>query len=401
MKIALFNVHYSPNLGDGLLSHCLARELRRGRPDVSVAVQDLAGRSSFGQGGGRRKLALAIMALLPGFARQALMSALLGREVAKRLRPMWSEALADADVAVLGGGNLMADTDLNFPLKIAGMGAEIRAADAPLGVFGVGVSRNWSRRGRELFVSALSNPEPVHFAARDERSVAILAEYLPGVRARVCRDPAVLACDHFPPRGQREQGGRTLGLNITAPEEISLHATHGGAGQVDLLDWWRELVIKATDQGYHARLFTNGAEQDEVFLSRLEALLGDRSANGTVQRLPRPQDPEALAGMIASFDVIAGHRMHAHIPAFSYRIPSVGLAWDQKLRNFFESVGRGAFVLDVETTSPADALATIKRAHDAGVDHEIWERTLEATRQDVDLLVQALRAALARRARGI
>ena len=45
MKIALLNVKFSPNLGDGLLSECLERELAHALPGVEVVAIDLAGRA--------------------------------------------------------------------------------------------------------------------------------------------------------------------------------------------------------------------------------------------------------------------------------------------------------------------------------------------------------------------
>ena len=46
MKIALLNVKFSPNLGDGLLSECLERELAEALPGATVVSIDLAGRAA-------------------------------------------------------------------------------------------------------------------------------------------------------------------------------------------------------------------------------------------------------------------------------------------------------------------------------------------------------------------
>lgn len=65
-RIVLLNVKYSPNLGDGLLSECLERELARALPDCEVTSIDLAGRTGYPSGYGRtRGTALALLERLP------------------------------------------------------------------------------------------------------------------------------------------------------------------------------------------------------------------------------------------------------------------------------------------------------------------------------------------------
>jgi polysaccharide pyruvyl transferase WcaK-like protein len=396
MRIAIFACLYSANLGDGLLSLCLAKEMERASPGLSVTIQDLAGRKKYGDGVGRRKAALAFLGRLPRYARAPVMALFLGREVRRRLRPAWAEALANVDAAVLGGGNLLADADLNFPLKIAGVGAEIRSRGLPWAVFAVGVSAPWTKRGSRLFESALLSPEIKLVSVRDVRSKAIWDKELASkgaFEAEVCSDPAVLACDHFParPRGPRDR--LVLGLNITAPEELSLHSTLGLRGGRSLLEWWVELVALAMEAGYRVSLFTNGSLRDEEYLFRLQKRLEQAQIpRSDLVLVPRSGTPDVLAAVIADCDVVAGHRLHAHIPAFSYRIPSVGFAWDAKLRSFFEGVDRGEFVVDAGRVSPGEVLQCILRARSTGVSQQMWLAATDIARKGIAGLVATLEA---------
>lgn len=54
-RIVLFNVKYSPDLGDGLLSECLERELGRSLPGCEVVSIDLAGRTAYPRVHGRAR----------------------------------------------------------------------------------------------------------------------------------------------------------------------------------------------------------------------------------------------------------------------------------------------------------------------------------------------------------
>ena len=55
MNIVVFLCPYSANLGDGLLSLCLAKEMEAAQPGLSVSIQDLAGRKNFGECGMRHQ----------------------------------------------------------------------------------------------------------------------------------------------------------------------------------------------------------------------------------------------------------------------------------------------------------------------------------------------------------
>jgi polysaccharide pyruvyl transferase WcaK-like protein len=393
MNVAIFACPYSANLGDGLLTLCLAKEMEKSQPGLSVIIQDLAGRTDYGEGGQRRKAALGLLHRIPKGARASVMALMLGSEVARKLRPGWAKALSRADAAVLGGGNLLADVDLNFPLKIAGLGEELKQRGIPWAVFGVGASAAWTQRGSELFESALLAPAITHVAVRDLRSKAIWHEKLTkkgALEAKVCRDPAILTCDHFPAKRRASREHPVLGLNITAPEELSMHSDLTLATGDSVLEWWLALITQTVEAGYEVRLFTNGSLQDTKYLQRLEHIL--KKSQTSVSRLsflPRPRKPDELATIIADCDVLAGHRLHAHIPAFSYRIPSVGFAWDLKVRSFFESVNRSQFVLDASKTPVADVLQCIFQAHSTGVCEETWRAATACARRDIATMVDS------------
>jgi polysaccharide pyruvyl transferase WcaK-like protein len=399
MHIALFNVHYSENLGDGLLSLCLARQIVKANPDVTVSVYDLAGRTGYGEGSWRRDLASQILDKTPGPLRNVGMQLTLGRVVKRQLRPLWAEALSKADCAVLGGGNLLIDINLNFPLKLSGLGTEIARSRTPWALFGVGASDHWSLTARRLFESAVLGSLPQHVALRDERSKKIWDSAFVAkgaIEAEVCHDPAVLTCDHFPAVSSAKSGPPILGLNITAPEEIKRHSQgHSMPGHA-LTEWWSDLVRRALDAGYEIRAFGNGGEQDDRYLKSLNAHLGALGVtrNARLSFMPRPLVPQTLAATIAGCDVIAGHRLHAHIPAFSYQIPSVGFGWDVKLRSFFESVGRGEFMVDTGESTPLSTLERIALAKSTGIEKHTWFWATSAARRNVARLVDSLAAAM-------
>lgn len=392
VKLFIFNVKYSPNLGDGLLSECLELELRRaiGRPEV-VSL-DLAGRDQYGPGSRRREFALTLLERLPARLRRAVADAILSFLVRRRLERLWRERLSGADGVIVGGGNLFADVDLNFPIKINGALRAAARHALPVAIHSVGATANWSARGSKLFVEALCGSRLIDATVRDERSRAIWQRLLAPagiVAAGIAPDPGLLTSLHFPPV-PRTSSNRRAALGITSPVALRYHSNLPVAHALDL--WLTELVDGLVAQGYEVALFTNGSPEDRAFL----ALLGDRlvaCAPDRVRIEPAFARPADLARFISGHDLVLGHRMHAAIAAYSYGIPAIGFAWDVKMESFFDLTGYGERLIDPAKVTAAAAAALAHRAVAEGVHPGTRDRLIGASRKGIARLAALFAAA--------
>lgn len=372
MRIAIFNVRYSPNLGDGILSACLEGELRASGEDIDVQAYDLAGRVEYGQKSRRRAFAIRILGFLPSAIRRYLVVLILGRWIRYALQPRWREALRSADLVLVGGGHLLSDIELNFPLKLDGLSRELKKSQMPWGVFAVGVSDNWSSMGRRLFRQVFHRTSPEFVVVRDIRSKrlwneATLCSNVPS--AQVCPDPAVLCFRYLPAPDRTIRETRIFGLNVISPGELKLHC--GGAPHPDRFALWLvELASRALADGYQVVVFSNGNPQDDDTVRDIELRWKNMASKPDFP--PRPRTPQELAATIAGCDLLAGHRLHLHISAFSYRIPTVGFLWDPKLTTFFESVERAEFLVDIGDQSPQDAWNLLLKAATVRWNEEKW-----------------------------
>lgn len=390
LKIALINVRFSANLGDGLLSECLEAELARQLPEASFVSVDLAGRTGYGAGAPWRRAAMQLLTRAPAGLRKRLTHVAL-RRVAARIEPRFAEAMADCDAAILGGGNLLSDMDLNFPVKIA-KALSVWGGRRPLAVFAVGVSRNWSPEGSRLFGRAFGEARLIHFSVRDQLSHEALTAQAPELARRgiaVVRDPGLLAARTFaiPEVGH----GAAVGLCITDPLALRYHGGEGSAAQ--LRRWFGDLIGSLTSAGHRVRLFTNGSPEDRHFLAsnaaRWRAIAPDR-----VEVADEVTTPAELVAMIAGCSLVIAHRMHACIAAHSFAIPTIGLRWDPKLDAFFVSAGRGDFLFTAGRDAADTVAATAGRALAQGVDREAHARLLADARDDIAMLAAALRQAV-------
>ena len=390
MIVGALNVKYSPNLGDGLLAECLEAELVSNGPDITTLAIDLAGRTAYGDGMRRRRAVLSLLEAAPGGLRQAGVGMALGLTVQRRLRPRWREMLRGVDALVLGGGNLLADADLNFPMKIEGALAEAGAAGIPLGIYGIGVSDNWSPRGQALFERAMTVSRPIHVAVRDPLSKAIWDRRLGPAGApwaQVCPDPAVLAGIHFPASG-KTTGARRIGLGITNPVALRYHAADVTVRDQEMAAWMAELVRAMAAKGWKVTVFTNGSPEDRDYLAKIAPRL---QAAGNISVAPAFSRPSELAAFISGLDLVMAHRMHACIAAYAYAKPHIGFAWDAKLQSFFDSVGRGEFVVEAGRAATNDVMDLAERGLREGINEVIHVACISDARQGIARLVEALR----------
>lgn len=399
MDIALLNVKYSPNLGDGLLSECLERELEACLPGSRVFSIDLAGRRVWASiGRSRRGDALRLLEALPAFARRLVAQIALAALVRLRLRRHFRDRLARCRAAVLGGGNLLTDADLNFPTKIAAALHEARRRRLPVAVHAVGAAACWSRRGRKLFAGALGSVRLVAAAVRDARSQAAWIGQLEPAGlppAALVGDPGLLAARHYPaPSSAPPDPDLPLaGLCITAPLALRYHANAGRA-QADLAQWYGDTARALAEAGLRVALFSNGSPEDREYLARMGPVWVRRACGPVTIVNPFPE-PAALVGFLRGCDVVVAHRMHATIAAHALAVPTIGLRWDVKLDSFFALAGREDFVVDTATHDGPAMAILVQRALAQGVDRTALAALIERTRADVARMAKALALAAA------
>nr|WP_246359920.1 polysaccharide pyruvyl transferase family protein [Stakelama sediminis] len=393
-RVAIFNVKYSPNLGDGLIAECLERALADADCGIAAVSIDLAGRQGYDpRHGARRGTLLRVLEALPASVRKLAVPAMLRYLIARRYRPRWKEALRGCDAAVIGGGALFADADLNFPLKIHAALQECARRNIPVSVGHVGVARNWSRAGRKLFENGLRHVRLLSVTVRDDGSQAAWAAQtkeadLPD--AALSFDPGLLASRYFPVMRPETAAVQRIGICLTAPEVLRLH---GEAEQgITQDDWLTAMIAKLAVDGRDIVLFTNGSPEDVAYRNRFaQTLTGPLREH--VEVAPAFADPIELARFIGTLDGVMAHRLHACIAAYSYRVPSVGLAWDAKVGAFFEQSGRGNYVVHPGRQSPETVAALMENALAEGIDRAQHATLLNRCRADVTALAETLASA--------
>ena len=368
VKIVQFGLCYSPNLGDGIIAECIAYGITTRAPQAEVSHVDLSARRNRGEVVVRnREALLAVLDRLPLFLRHALVRWKMKR-LLDGVADAWDKA-AEADLAVIGGGQIFSDANLNFPLKIGRAAQVLARKRTPCAVYAVGVSRNWTPQGRALF-RALESTQLQMVGVRDAGSLAAWAAQMPATqmpttpKPEITVDPGLLAAGCY---GAIDPKAATIGLCITDFTLLAHHADGDVAGQgAGGLAFYTSIVLAAVAGGQSVTLFCNGATEDLDLLKRLTKApeLDPLLRAGQVLAPAQPQTPTQLARIIGGCSAVIAHRLHACIVAYSYQRPVVGLGWDSKLQSFFDLAGMSAFFSSApDLTGPQIvemALAAIK-----------------------------------------
>jgi len=399
VKIVLVNVKFSANLGDGIIAECLAHALKKRLPDIEVVNCDLAGRTEFGERSGMlRSLAVSVLPGTPVRLKKTVFAKLLEVMVRRKLLPGYERAMESADVVLFGGGQILADADLNFPMKIAAAASVARNLDLPIALHSVGVGKDWSPEGAMLFKEAFVGSDLVWASARDTLSRQRWRRHFNGAdiaSLRLSLDPGLLGAIAYGPaeKSARPYRNRPLiGVGVTNPATLNLHndGDDPSASAPDV-NFYQKCARTINQAEYDILLFTNGAPDDEAYLRRCfpPSVLKDFDEDQISIAEPS-KTPSELVATIRECDGIISHRLHANIIAYAYRIPHVGLTTNRKLDEFFAIVGRKEFLFGQSGTKPEDIATAIKRACETPISKISHMATISRVEEDLDELASAL-----------
>lgn len=384
-RTVIFNVKYSPNLGDGVIAQCLETELAAAHPQIQALSIDLANRKEFtARASAKRSRQLALLACLPVWLRKWLVPKLLLAIVRLRYVRDWRSDVAEADSVIFGGGALLADADQNFPIKLSEAMEVCRGYGLPVVISCVGASQGWSADGLHRFRRTLLRTKLVSTSFRDPVSAGIWRDYLfpaSALPAQIALDPGLLSETVYgrPEIPDPVSNRQRVGICITDPLVLQLHSERRHDRRF-IREWLRESTERLAASGLKVVVFTNGSGEDEDFKATLQVQLGGIA---DISFAPHFREPRELVHFIAGLDTVIGHRLHACIVAYAYRIPAIGLTWDRKLDHFFRLTQRMDYLLNPNEASPLELVELVRSGLADPPNEEIHAHCVDACRQSI------------------
>lgn len=345
-RAALLNAHFSANLGDGLLSDSLMFGLKEHLDSFPV---DLAARETISTlGGSRRGQIIKGLNALPSPIRSFLISRIQAHLLKTKWQPHFAKYLVDCDLVIVGGGNLIADQDLNFPVKISAAIEETIRLGKPCFIYAVGVGSHFSQKGKAMFDDAFRRADLRGVYVRDEKSRRNWNKNFSsssGHAATVVWDPGLISSLCWPE--EKLTTNLPIRVGIISPNELVYHGSKMDV--LNLTAWYGTFISQLAESGQPVRLFSNGSPEDTRYLVEEIASI--------FPAIPYdlPENQEKLARLVARSSLVSAFRLHALIPAVSYKCPILALAWDEKVRSFAEKIGSPTVCIDVKNTDPKEA----------------------------------------------
>lgn len=352
-EIVICTVRYSENLGDGVIGDCLEFLLKKEIKDINVVHFDMAGRSGFVSHKENSYLTRRIFYMTPRFARSILVYIAWSLKMKPRIKKIWSNSdFNEKTFLVFGGGQILSDVALNFPLKFNYIQKLASKKGMRIAVHGVGVSRKWSYIGRSLFSKSILNKSVKYISTRDSQSSSNLEKHisLEGFHSETTVDPAIWASEVYSLKKiiNKKKDRKIIGLGVIHPSEIHKDKVQVADIYDFMIDFWIGLVGVLNENDFHPVFFTNGSIEDEVFLKDLIS-----RCPVDVDRNIKPESPEELVKGISFFDAVVAYRLHANIISYALSIPNLSLVWDDKVESFANLTDRSAWCLKSQVTPAA------------------------------------------------
>jgi len=379
-KILICAVPFSDNLGDGVIAASLAHIAALKYPQARFELLDIAGRQGFAEDNLRGGGAFRLFAKLPSLLRSLIVFLYCLKGYFLSWRKNWKAAVDDADLVVIGGGQLFCDVALNFPAKLFLLSRLLRGKKVVVAC--VGVTAKWSFWGRFLVKRFIANARPVFYATRDPESAHNLHTYfkVPRTHIEVVPDPALICADAFSGELSAEKNW-DIGICVSSLDALVMNSEYGQANATPSARFFAGLADALRAKGLRVLYFTNGASEDNRVLEEIASTAGDAKPAFLV-----PRYPDELVSLISACSCIVAHRLHANIVAYGLNIPSIGMNWDKKVASFFELTGRTHYLFDLSPRAEKLGASVLDLLNDGQPDRQ----RLDALRGQVVAGVHAL-----------
>lgn len=374
-NIVICTLRYSDNLGDGVIGDCFEFLLKKHNIDLNIHHLDMAGRTKFLTSSSMKKnesmgFTKTYFYKLPFFFQINIFKKLLWPFIyKKKLDKAINNVLSlKPDLLIFAGGQVFNDILLNFPLKFNYVCKNFSDQGIKTLISGVGVSKNWSDEGKELFLRNLNSNDILKIYVRDNDSKSNFLEYGISKHINVTLDPAVWAKEAYNIK-KNEKNKVNIGLGIANPYELGTQTSSSEFNSRKFDSFWLDIIDGIDVNKYQLNLFTNGSSEDQYYLQYFSNLLSIKRPLLNFNIIERPIVPADLVQLISEMDLVIAHRLHANIISYSFGIPSIALEWDKKVKSFMQTIKRDKWCF-ASLDQGKEIASLIDRAMEEGVDLE-------------------------------
>jgi len=369
-NIIICTARYSDNLGDGVISDCVEFLIKSLNSESEVVHLDIAGRTKYHTSvQTKSSLTKSVFHATPNALKPLLTYTGWQFKFKNKIEQRIQEIdFSKADRLIFGGGQLISDVGLNFPLKLSYICSQAEKNDLNFSFNSVGVANQFSTKGKKLINNIFASKNMKMISVRDTDSKLHL-ESLGVNQHNILNavDTGLWAGDAY--KMAKTHESKLIGIGISNPKELQTHSeNYDSSGS---LKFWVDLISSYTRTDYIPVLFTNGSSDDNSFFYEVLKSLELSGVKGyRVEALPLV--PNELVRIISQFCSIISHRLHANIVAHSMYIPSLALSWDKKVQSYCDLIGRSDWCMS-DSQGVGNVIERHQKIMQQGIDVSIIE----------------------------
>ena len=343
MKVAVLGFFKSSNIGDQLIGDQLMYQLE---PFCSARLFDI-------KGPGKSNIVLRVAKVilsyyLPKVFRRELIRIYLLAKYAAILKKYYIQMIQDADLVVVGGGQLFRENDSYNLFLVERLYRLLKKFDKRFLVINCGVSEISLEPSKRLCRSFFDSHLNLLTLLRDRTSIENLRSI--GVKSnRLDSIPDIVFA--MPIKSRETNVGSFTGVCVTNPMSM---AYYGDNIAIDSRRKIERKILKLVEklcQKGPILLFTNGNPEDHIFARNLRKSL---SVFPNIRVARRPKCSNALLRTVLLCSKVITFRLHVFVIAKVLQVPTEIVTWDKKMKhlqdygdaNSDETRGRISFEID-------------------------------------------------------
>jgi len=309
-----------------------------------------------------------------------------GRNYKKRLNEYYHEKLEGADFIVIDGAGLLeySYNEYQWPLLLISEYAQRHELDVVYNAigragafderdFGSKILKRALQSASVKYISARDNPQAVQVCAGGKHEVKLLADAAFWMKEAYGIDTNV----------ERKK----IGIGLIRGNSLEGYGVDFGAKQ--WINLFAETAKCLQNRGYEYEFFTNGLPADiklgEKVLHKLQ--LPDSYL------VKRPVTDLELCNTINQYNAIITCRMHSSIAAFTMKVPSVILSWNDKVEKLMEIIGYPERAIKLKDFDPEHIVDCMEKAIKEGIDDSkllaMKSKAQESVDDYLDLMIKA------------
>lgn len=271
----------------------------------------------------------------------------------------WENLIKSSDGVIIGGGQLITDTESFFSPKLNQIVDIAQRHNKPFAILGCGVGDNIGIQAKKIYKKILN--QAVYVAFRDAGSVNKVQSYIDNKTILNVYPDLAFALNSNVLKKISDKQNTICGLNVMPLSFFkNFDSTVEDMDEAAYLCFWKRLTQGAINAGMKIVIMTNGNLQDYEQAKTVYLMLLESGIEVTL--FDRPQQPSDLYNQIGMIDYLVAMRMHSGIIGQAFGRGVATLVWDQKIPDVWNTVGGQEVVIDSSILKDDEPWIKIERS---------------------------------------